>query len=150
MATPKSTALLQKEAEAAGRKASTPPVDSSPLPKVYRDDESIPVKEVKCYNDFVAILQFRVESRIILGETDNLKNEGVVIGVGPGIPGPNGVRVGSQLKLGDVVVFYGNPTTSFNAASGVYKGQRVIIVPERAILCGLAPRPFHVVTGEEA
>ena len=144
MATPKSRTMLEGQQRAADLRASAPK-DTSPDARVYEDDESIPVKPVNCYNDFVAVLQFRVKSQIILNEGASLKNEGMVIGVGPGLPGPDGKRVPSQLKLGDVVVFYGNPTTTINPSSGVYKDQRVVIFPERAVICGLKPRPFHLV-----
>lgn len=145
MATPpKSRVMVEGQQRAADLRTAVPQ-DTSPLAKVYEDNESIPVKRVTCYNDFVAILQFRVKSSIILDEGSSLKNEGMVIGVGPGLPGPDGKRVPSQLKEGDVVLFYGNPTTSINANSGVYKDQRVVIVPERAVICGLRKRPFHMV-----
>ncbi len=142
--TPKSRAMIEGQQRVADLRTATPQ-DTSPLPKVYEENESIPVKKVVCYNDFVAILQFRVKSSIIVDEATSLKNEGIVIGVGPGLPGADGKRVPSQLKEGDVVLFYGNPTTALNPATGVYKDQRVVIVPERAVICGLKKRPFHMV-----
>lgn len=148
MAIPKTQKLLRDEAAAAEQRAAN---KSEPeVVKVYAPGEEIPVKKVKTYNDFVAILQFRVESNILMPGGQGFKNEGIVVGVGPGLPASDGKRVGSQLSLGDVVTFYGNPVTALEPKSGVYAGQKIIIVPERAIICGLAPVPFKLVEAEAA
>lgn len=146
MPPPKSAKLRDQLTQSAA-----PAAPEASTVKVFAPGEEIPVKKVTCYNDFVAILQFRIQSNIIL--EDSFKNEGMVVGVGPGIPGPGGMRVPSQLKLGDVVSFYGNPTTALEPKSGVFAGQKIIIIPERAVMVGLPPVPFREVTevkqGEE-
>ncbi len=149
MAIPKTQKLLRAESEAADKRAAAQ-AEPADVVKVYAPGEEIPVKRVKTYNDFVAILQFRVESSILMTGNHGFKNEGMVVGVGPGLPGSDGKRVQSQLSLGDVVTFYGNPVTALEPKSGVYAGQKVIIVPERAIICGLAPVPFKLVEAEAA
>lgn len=130
---------LREQAATSTLKSTVVPDDTI---KVYKPGEVIPIKRVVCYNDFVAILQFRVESTLVMAGEAAFKNEGMVVGVGPGLPGPNGGRTPSQLKLGDVVTFYGNPTTAVVPSSGVFEGQKIIIVPERYIICGLNPVPF--------
>lgn len=143
MAVPKTQKMLREEVAAADK------LDAVRAPeeviKIYAPGEEIPVKEVRTYNDFVAILQFRIESSILMAGNNGFKNEGMVVGVGPGLPGLGGERVPSQLSLGDVVTFYGNPVTTLEPKSGVYAGQKIIIVTERSIICGLAPIPFKLV-----
>ncbi len=140
---PKSRTLLKDDL--AKSAAAAPQPDAIP---VFALGTPITIKEVKCFNDFVAILQFRIQSSIDLGES-GFKNEGMVVGFGPGIPGPGGVRCPSQLKLGDVVAFYGNPVTSMEPMGGLYKGQKIIIVPERNLLCGLPDVPFVKASDEQ-
>lgn len=149
MAIPKTQKLLREEAAASEKRQQDKANAADETVKVYAPGEEIPVKRVKTYNDFVAILQFRVESNILMTGNHGFKNEGMVVGVGPGLPGPDGKRVPSQLSLGDVVTFYGNPVTALEPKSGVYAGQKVIIVPERAIICGLNPVPFKLVEPAE-
>lgn len=149
MPPPKSGKLQREEEEAAAKRAVE--AQAAVPAKVYSPGEAIPVKKVKTYNDFVAILQFRIDSGAILVEGNAAyRNEGMVVGTGPGLPNGNGSRCLSQLNLGDVVAFYGNPTTTLNPTSGIYAGQRVVIVPERAIMCGLNPVPFKVVEPDPA
>ncbi len=123
-----------------------PPMDL----KVYGPDEEIPIKKVECFNDLVAVLQFRVQSTLELPENSKFKSEGMVIGTGPGLPLSDGRRVSSQVSLGDVVAFYGNPITAMVPKSGLYVGHRIIIVSERALICKLTPLKFKVVSGVEA
>ncbi len=151
MPPPKSQKLLREESAAADREAANrQAIADRDTVKVYKPGEVIPVKRVRTFNDFVAILQFRVESSILMTGSHGYKNEGMVVGVGPGLPGSDGKRVPSQLSIGDVVSFYGNPTTALEPQSGVYAGQKIIIVPERAVICGLKSVPFKLVEEETA
>jgi co-chaperonin GroES (HSP10) len=150
MPPPKSQKLLREESAAAEREADRRQAEREATVKVYKPGEEIPVKKVRTFNDFVAILQFRVESSILMTGNHGYKNEGMVVGVGPGLPGSDGKRVPSQLQIGDVVSFYGNPTTALEPKSGVYAGQKIIIVPERAVICGLKAVPFKIVEDEPA
>lgn len=150
---PPKSGKLQREEEAATaeRAALRAAAENAPPAKVYAPGETIPVKKIKTFNDFVAILQFRIETTAIIVEgKEAYRNEGMVVGVGPGLPNGNGLRCPSQLNVGDVVAFYGNPTITLNPASGIFAGQKIVIVPERAILCGLNPVPFKVVEPAEA
>ncbi len=117
--------------------------------RVIEDGAPVKVKPFPCYNDFVAILQFRIKtvSNIELGES-GFKQEGMVVGVGPGLPTANGTRCPSQLKIGEVVAFYGNPALMIKPSDGVYQGDRIIIVPERSIVCRLPAVPFEEVNDE--
>lgn len=150
MPPPKSQKLLREETKIAEQEAERKQAiaEREVAIKVYAPGEEIPVKRVRCFNDFVAILQFRVESKILVTGKDSFKNEGMVVGVGPGLPGPDGKRVPSQLTLGDVVTFYGNPITALEPKTGVYAGQKIIIIPERSVICGLPKVPFRIVDSE--
>lgn len=149
MPPPKSGKLQRDENEAAAKRVAD--AQTVVPTKVYSPGEEIPIKKVKTYNDFVAILQFRIDTgSIIVGGDDAYQNEGMVVGTGDGLPNGGGTRCPSQLQLGDVVAFYGKPTTTLNPTSGIYAGQRVVIVPERSVMCGLKPLPFKIVESEPA
>jgi co-chaperonin GroES (HSP10) len=140
MATPKSAKLLREEA-----------TENLTKKLIYNkhDEESsgpIKIKPIDCLNEFVAVLMFRIKSDIELPEMQKYKNEGIVIGVGPGMADSNGQRVKSQLQIGDVVIFMErNIVMEINAESEPYKGQRVIILSERNIICKAPPVEFKVV-----
>jgi co-chaperonin GroES (HSP10) len=101
---------------------------------------------VKCHNDFVAILQATIETTIELaGMEGQFKNEGVVIGIGPGIADGAGGRLAPSVSLGDYVMFGSrNVVATLEPDSGPYKGKKVVIVSERNILCSL-PSPIEIV-----
>lgn len=134
MAIPKSAKLLKEEAaESKSRKL---------IYDIPEEDTCGPIKikPVDCLNDFVAVLLFRIKSDIELPEMQKYKNEGVVVGIGPGLPDNNGGRIPSQLKIGDVVVFMErNVVMEINTANDPYKGQRIIILSERNLICKLPP-----------
>ncbi len=146
MAPPRSQLLVNKE-----KAASQPHVEVVPEKpvRVYKTGETIKIKPVKCYNDFVAILQFRVESTVLIAGPSGFKNEGMVVGVGPGVVSGNGNRCPSQVQLGDVVSFYGNPTTTIEPQSGPYADQKIVVVTERFLVVGLKPVKFVIVEGTE-
>jgi hypothetical protein len=148
MPPPKSQKLLREETK---ERKDQPSLSDGPPPKVYAPGEVILIKEVPCYNDFVAILQFRIslESNLILDEKVAYKNEGMVVGFGPGLPGLDGKRVPSQLELGDVVSFYGNPTLALQPKSGHYAGSKVVFLSERTMICKLPKVAFEIIKGGE-
>jgi co-chaperonin GroES (HSP10) len=140
MGIPRSDKLLRDQAS----KATAGLLLPENVTAVAVPDGPIPIKEVECLNDFVAILQFRTHSGPIeLGEA-GFKQEGMVVGVGPGLPTASGIRCQSQLKLGDVVSFYGNPTTTVEPKNGFYSGKKIVVYPERSMLLRLPPVPFTV------
>jgi co-chaperonin GroES (HSP10) len=140
MAIPKSAKLLKEEA-----------AEPKPRKLIYDIQEEdttgpIKIKPVDCLNDFVAVLLFRIKSDIELPEMQKYKNEGVVVGVGPGLPDNSGGRIKTQLKIGDVVVFMErNVVMEINTANDPYKGQRIIILSERNLICKLPPVEFTLV-----
>lgn len=138
MSIPKSQKLLRAE-----MKAAVPEIPEEVI-QVVMGDEPIKIKNVPCLNDFVAILQFRVKSSIELGDT-GYKQEGMVTGFGPGLPTASGTRCPSQLKLGKVISFFGQPTLTLSPKSGVFAGRKVVIVPERNLICYLPQVPFEIV-----
>ena len=106
------------------------------------------IRPVQCCNDFVAIVQTQTESTIELVEAQKFQNEGIVVGVGPGLATVNGTRCTSQLAIGDRVAFYGNPVLAIDAKDGPFVGKHVVIYPERSIICHLIPKPEFVIINE--
>ena len=106
----------------------------------------IKIREIPCLNDFVAILVSKVRTGIQLSEEASFKNEGVVVGIGPGLSDGSGGRLESQLKIGDVVLFHSrNMVTEINSDKPPYKGQRVQIFSEKSLICKLPPVEFELV-----
>jgi co-chaperonin GroES (HSP10) len=131
--------VLQEKLETAQR-----PAEESILMPTFQEvntDTTIIVKPIECLNDIVAILLFRHDSAIDLG-ANSYKSEGMVIGVGPGLPTADGGRCPSQVKIGDVVTYYGKPITDVTAQEGHYKNKRIVLTSERNLLVRLAPVPF--------
>jgi co-chaperonin GroES (HSP10) len=77
------------------------------------------------------------------------KNEGLVIGVGPGIAA-DGQRVPSQFEIGDRVYFSSKHIhialeQDSDFYDGFYHDSDVFILIERNVICKLPPIPFEVV-----
>lgn len=102
-------------------------------PQAYQEIE---IREIKCLNDFVAILRFEEESVIEIPDHQRLKNEGMVIGVGPGVP----PTANAQVIIGDVVAFMPrNIITEIKGTKYPYEGKTITIVSERNIIMTLDP-----------
>lgn len=111
--------------------------DLQVTPKQIIASGPIKIREITTLNDFVAILQFQIDTGSIeLPESvSKYKNEGMVVGIGPGVK--NGVN-GDIISIGDVVVFGAkNIITSIASDSEPYKGRNIIVVSERNIICKL-------------
>jgi hypothetical protein len=115
---------------------------SFPSEEKTEDFGPVKIKRVECFNDFVAILQSKDGGNII--QENPYKNEGIVVGYGPGVDYGNG-RCPSQLKMGDVVAFYGKPPLELTPGAGTYKGRKVVMLSERNIICRLPPIPYEEV-----
>lgn len=103
-------------------------------PEKIRDDV-VRIRPICCYNDFVALIQLELETSIAL-PTDSYKNEGIVVGVGPGLSDGNGGRLAPQCNLGDVVVFSSkNVIQNLESSSEPYLGKKIILLSERNIFC---------------
>lgn len=95
--------------------------------------DTVQIRPVECYNDFVALLQLRVQSDVIM--LDQHKNEGLVVGVGPGISDGAGGRLKPSVSIGDVVIFSErNIVTAIESSRPPYNGERVIILSERSLI----------------
>lgn len=109
------------------------------LPSILKTNnrETVTIRPVKCHNNYVAILQTQIETAIQLAGTDGqYKNEGLVIGVGPGISDGNGGRLPLSVKIGDyVMIGTRNYVATLMPDNGHYKGQKVVIVAENNIIC---------------
>lgn len=133
MAIPKNKKLKEEDAQPVEVKA----------PSVFTADETkeegpLQIREIKCLNDFVAILVAMQESNIAIPDDARYKNEGVVVGVGPGNSDGAGGRLAPMVSIGDTVMFgERNVVTALESDSPPYAGKRVIIVSERNIICKL-------------
>lgn len=132
MAVPKSKKLEREEAAGAA-------TQTTPPPATKRDAGPVTIRPVKCHNDFVAVLQATIETTIELaGVEGQFKNEGLVIGVGPGIADGAGGRLEPTVAVGDYVMFGPrNIAATLEPGDGPYKGKKVVIVSERNVLCSL-------------
>lgn len=135
MATPKSKKLQEEEAGTPER-TEAPSAIAVAVPE---PEGPIQVREVKCLNDFVAILLFEIESSVVMPDADSkYKNEGLVVGVGPGISDGAGGRLECQVEVGDVVMFgERNVIASIASDSPPYAGRKVAIVSDRNLICKL-------------
>ena len=144
MAIPKSKKLMNEEDQKP--RSELPAALIEPLPEVV--DGPIQVREIGCLNDFVAILQLEHAGVIARPDDSKLKNEGLVVGVGPGAPDGAGGRLMPQVKIGDVVMFSGKPITAIDSQSPPYSGKRVAIISERNLIC-LLPTKIEIEIYEE-
>lgn len=109
-------------------------------------DGPIKIRAIPCCNEIVAVLRFKYETGITLPDQVMQRNEGIVVGNGPGVPASDGTRCPSQVALGDVVMFRDKDVvTKIEAATGVYKNQQVVLIGERSLLCKLPAVPFEIV-----
>lgn len=119
---------------------------SMPFQIKERSTETIKIRPIECCNDWIAVLQFHIDTELALPSEGGTKTEGIVIGVGPGMPTANGLRCPSQLKIGDVVTFADKAVVRAIASdSPPYKDQLVVILNERNVFCKLQPVPFELV-----
>lgn len=142
MAVPKTNKLLAEQTVSAANPGIKLPPKAEALP-----DGPFKIKPVECFNEYVAVCRFRMETTkggIELPEESKNMNEGIVIGVGPGTA-RNGIRVPSQLKIGDVIMFGGSVVQKINSTAGFYKGLDIVIITEFSALCKLPPVPFEIV-----
>jgi len=145
MATPKSAKLLREEATDSDRGEDIY-IPSSFMVETPEDPSGpIEIREIPCLNEFVAILLFRIKSDIVMPDKQQYRNEGIVVGIGPGLPDGVGGRVITQLQLGDVVLFQDrNIVLDITSDKPPYKGQKVVIISERSLICKLPPVEFKM------
>ena len=135
---PKTAKLLKEETTSNTKISSEEPKACSKMKKCCdeQDIKEIEIREIKCLNDFVAILRFEEESVIEIPDHQRLKNEGMVIGVGPGVP----PTANAQVIVGDVVAFMPrNIITEIKGTKYPYEGKTITIVSERNIIMTLDP-----------
>lgn len=140
MAIPKSEKLIQEESLQTG--AATPsfvnPIDTL-------SGDVIKIKPIDCLNDWVAVLQFKIETNIAMPTGEGYKNEGIVIGVGSGVPDGAGGMTKSALNVGDVVMFQDRAIAArIQSDSEPYAGKTVLMLMEKNIFCKLKPVPFEI------
>lgn len=138
MAIPKSKALIDSESTGRGEQTTTTVAKLAVDKSV--DKSVVKIRPVECLNDFVAILQSELETFLAIagGSQEKFKNEGVVVGVGPGIADGAGGRLKPSVIVGDYVMFGDkNVVAKIEPDTGPYAGKKVVIVSERNILCKL-------------
>lgn len=135
MSIPKTKKL---QAEEAARESSVSPTLATAMTSAANTGP-IKIREVKCCNDFIAIMQFQVETNIALVNTeDAFKNEGIVVGVGPGVADGAGGRLKPCVEVGETVMFGArNIAAVIESSTEPYKGKKIVIVSEKSIMCKL-------------
>jgi len=135
MAIPKTNKLTSEEAVGT---ASGPNSDNVPF-EIAESLGKILIRPVDCQNDFVALLQAQVSSTIALSNDDHtFKNEGLIVGVGPGVNDGNGGRLAPTVEIGDYAMFGSrNVVETLEPSSGPYANRHIVIVSEKNILCRL-------------
>src|SRR5690606_14658544 len=72
--------------------------------KFADNKDNLQIVPIKCHNDYVAIIRRKVESSLVYAEDSAMyQNEGVVIGVGPGLSDNSGSRLKPTVNIGDYV-----------------------------------------------
>lgn len=140
MAIPKSKVLITSENN--GREEQT---QSAVLKTVGKSSETkLKIRPVGCCNDFVAVLQSEIDTFLALGSSEEkYRNEGIVVGIGPGISDGVGGRLKLTVNVGDYVMFGAkNIVTTIQPDNGPYAGKKVAILSERNIICKL-PNPIQ-------
>jgi len=133
MAIPKTAKLSEADKQIAEMKAPSVLLDAG-----SEDTGPVQIRVIQCLNDFVAILQTTTKSNIAIPDASKYKNEGIVVGVGPGVSDGAGGRLPLSVAVGDVVLFgEKNIIAVLESDSPPYVGKRVIIVSERNIICKL-------------
>jgi co-chaperonin GroES (HSP10) len=138
MTIPKTSVLLQSEN--AGREEQTRAAAvKSAAPPAASDKPILQIRPVECTNDFVAVLQSELETFLALSDSEErYRNEGLVVGVGPGVADGAGGRLKPCVNVGDYVMFGAkNIVATIHANSGSYADKKVVILSERNILCKL-------------
>jgi co-chaperonin GroES (HSP10) len=108
-------------------------------------NQSVIIKKIKMLNEFVAVKLFEHESELALPEERRFRNEGIVVGVGAGLPDGSGGRCESQLTIGDVVLVpEKNILTTLNIVGHPYDNAKIVVVSERNIICKMEPVYFEV------
>ena len=145
MAIPKSSKLQQEEAAEQTNKQSGPSVGPGPNMPTEYNTEPIKIREVRCCNDNIAILVDEYKSNVVMSGEAKYKNEGIVVGVGPGISDGAGGRLKPDINIGDVVTFLDrNIMTIFESSEEPYAGKRVVVVSERSLITKLFRKPNWV------
>jgi co-chaperonin GroES (HSP10) len=136
MPIPKSDKLSKEESQEGPQEVKAPAALATADPT---QEGPVRIREVQCLNDFVAVLQSSSQSSIAVPDQSSLyKNEGIVVGVGPGIGDGHGGRLEPTVKIGDVVMFgERNIAAMLESDKPPYAGHRVVIVAERNLLCKL-------------
>lgn len=139
---PKSEKLNKEEAQmATAEKTST-----STAKKAKKEQSEVVIRKVNTLNEFVAVRLFEVESDLALPDERRFRNEGIIVGVGPGVPDGSGGRCPSQLSIGDVVLIQEkNVLTYINDDKYPYDGAKIALMSERNLLCKLKPVPYRLV-----
>lgn len=100
------------------------------------------ITPIECCNEFIAVARFKIDDMIIATPNAVYREQGVVIGFGPGLPTSED-RCPSQFDIGDVVAFMNkNIITTVDHVK--YDNDQVVILSERSILYKLGKVPFKL------
>lgn len=125
-------------AEETNKARNDPIMQNVEIKPIDSDDGPVMIRRIECFNDYIAILPFRISTSVHMPSDKNYDNEGIVIGVGPGLPNGAGGRCKPTVEFGDVVVFGKmNPVCQIQSDSDVYKDRIILLFSERTICCKL-------------
>lgn len=136
---PKSAKLQREEMERTKSPNANQNLENNAPSVTFENNGPVKIRRINCCNDFVAILQAQVQSNIELaGSSAKFKNEGLVVGVGPGVADGAGGRLKPCVEVGDYVMFgEKNVIQKLESDSPPYKGHIVVILSERNVICKL-------------
>ncbi len=152
MAIPQADVMKSKKNESSDRNRESGIIPPSVFTKTIDavDDSVVKIRPIACCNDFIAILRSQINTTIALStDESSFKNEGIVVGVGPGLADNAGGRLKPTVDIGDVVMFGAkNIIAEIESSAPPYEGKRVIIVSERNLLCKLNRKVEFEICGE--
>lgn len=117
------------------------------IPTQQRDD-IIRIRPIETLNEFVIVMPFTLETNILLPSNAEYQPYGIVVGSSLTIMAPDGSRVASVLRPGDVVRFWERNIVDqdYKTPDPLYANRRLILLSERGILTRLPPVPFELIT----
>lgn len=119
------------------------------VPEPMKKQEAVfKIAPITTVNDWVVVIPFVIEAGILLPNTADYRNIGIVVGCSSSVP--RGEVLGpSALKHGDVVLFQKKSVVGEMAINqDPYLGKRLIILSERNIFCKLPKVKYEILDYE--
>lgn len=105
----------------------------------------IRVAPITTFGEWVVILPFYLDTNIILPDSTDYRNVGVVVGKSNSIMAPNGNYVDSRLDYGMVVLFQKSSVVADMFINREpYEGRRLLLLSERNVVLRLPAVPVEI------